>query len=304
MKDKPTNIGASVMARLLNRTHETGQDYQVILGSYCTERFLYRLGASASRDRFVLKGATLLRLLSDQPYRATRDLDLLRRGDGSFDTIREDIENICVVEVEPDGVSFDARAMRLDAMRSDEEYVGTRVALPARCGTARLLLQVDLGLGDDVWPTPRLRTYPALLDMAKPLILTYPMEAVIAEKLEAMIVLGDRNSRIKDYFDLHYLASHFELDRATLAESIQRTFARRRTPIPAGEPMGLTLDYWRNPLRPTQVRAFARRALLSVSDDPGGELLPVLRAFLLPLVKDVRRGTPQPGTWPPGGPWS
>lgn len=304
MKDKPTNVAASVMARLLNRTHQTGEDYQVILGSYCTERFLYRLGVSASRDRFVLKGATLLRLLSEQPYRATRDLDLLRRGDGSFDAIREDIENICAIEVEPDGVSFHASAMKLEAMRSDEEYVGTRVALPATCGTARLFLQVDLGLGDDVWPTPRLRTYPVLLDMSSPAILAYPMEAVIAEKLEAMIVLGDRNSRIKDYFDLHYLASHFEFDRATLAESIQRTFARRTTPIPAGEPMGLTTDYWRNPLRPTQVRAFARRAVLSVGDDPGGELLPVLRTFLLPLVEDLRVGTRSSGRWTPGGPWT
>jgi hypothetical protein len=113
------------------------------------------------------------------------------------------------------------------------------------------------------------------------------MEAVIAEKLEAVIVLGDRNSRIKDYFDLHYLASHFEFDRATLAESIRRTFARRGTSVPAGEPMGLTREYWRNPLRPTQVRAFARRAVLSVGDDPGGELLPVLRPFLLPLLEDL-----------------
>lgn len=304
MKDKPTNIAASVMARLLNRTHETGEDYQVILGSYCTERFLYRLGVSASRDRFVLKGATLLRLLSEQPYRATRDLDLLRRGDGSFDAIRQDIESICAVAVEPDGVSFHASEMKLEAMRSDDEYVGTRVALPARCGTARLILQVDLGLGDDVWPTPRLHTYPVLLEMSSPSIFAYPMEAVIAEKLEAMIVLGDRNSRIKDYFDLHYLASNFEFDRATLAESIRRTFARRSTPTPAGEPMGLTAEYWKNPLRPTQVRAFARRAVLSVGDDPGGELLPVLRAFLLPLVEDTRRGIAQPGTWPPGGPWS
>lgn len=304
MRDRPTNIAASVMARLLNRTRQTGEDYQVILGSYCTERFLYRLGVSASRDRFVLKGATLLRLLSEQPYRATRDLDLLRRGDGSFDAIREDIEEICAVEVEADGVTFHAGAMRLEAMRSDEEHVGTRVALPVRCGAARLLMQVDLGMGDDVWPAPKLCSYPVLLEMSSPAILAYPMEAVIAEKLEAMIVLGDRNSRIKDYFDLHYLASHFEFDRATLAESIQRTFARRSTLIPAGEPMGLTPDYWRNPLRPTQVRAFARRAVLSVGDDPGVELLPVLRTFLLPLVEDVRRGTPQPGTWPPGGPWT
>ena len=63
-------------------------------------------------------------------------------------------------------------------------------------------------------------------------MLAYPPEAVVAEKLEAMIVLGDRNSRIKDFFDLHYLASRFEFDRATLAEAVRQTFVRRHTPIP------------------------------------------------------------------------
>ncbi len=88
------NLAASVAARLLNRAKETGDDYQTLLTSYCLERFLYRLAVSDRRDRFVLKGAMLLRLWSDRPYRATRDLDLLRRGDGGFEAIREDLRAI------------------------------------------------------------------------------------------------------------------------------------------------------------------------------------------------------------------
>jgi hypothetical protein len=83
---------------------------------------------------------------------------------------------------------------------------------------------------------------------------------VVAEKLEAMVLLGDRNSRTKDFFDLHYLACQFEFDRATLTETVGRTFAQRRTPIPIDEPIGLTNTYWQNPSRPAQMRAFARRA--------------------------------------------
>ncbi len=82
-----SNLAASVCARLLNRAKQRGDDYQTLFTSYCFERFLYRLGESDLRDRFVLKGAMLLRLWSDQPYRATRDLDLLRRGDGSLSAI-------------------------------------------------------------------------------------------------------------------------------------------------------------------------------------------------------------------------
>ena len=245
----------------------------------------------------------LLRVWSDQPYRATRDLDLLRMGDGSFEAVRRDMQTICAAQVEPDAVAFGADAIRIEAIRPEDEYAGTRAILPARCGTARLTLQIDMGLADSVWPAPRLCAYPALLDFPPPEVLAYPREAVVAEKFEAMVVLGDRNSRIKDFFDLHHLASRFEFDRGTLGEAVRRTFARRRTPIPAEEPIGLTSAYWDNPSRPAQVRAFARRARLTVAGQPGDELASLLGAFLLPILDDLRRGDAREGTWSPGGPW-
>jgi hypothetical protein len=251
----------------------------------------------------VLKGAMLLRVWSEQPYRATRDLDLLRKGDGSFEAIRADIRTICMVPVAPDAVTFDADAIQIEAIRAEDEYAGTRATLPARCGKARLSLQIDMGLGDSVWPAPRSCTYPPLLDFPPPEVLVYPREAVVAEKLEALVVLGDRNSRIKDFFDLHHLASRFEFDRGTLAEAVRRTFARRRTPIPVEPPIGLTPAYWENPSRPAQVRAFALRGGLAVDGDPAPDLAPLLGAFLLPVLEDVQRDTRHEGTWPMGGPW-
>ena len=298
-----SNLAASVAARLLNRAKQTGDVYQTLLTSFCFERFLYRLGKSEVRERFVLKGAMLLRLWSDQPYRATRDLDLLRKGDGSFEAIRADLRTICAVPVQPDAVSFDADAVEVESIRAEDEYAGTRATLPARCGTARLSLQIDMGLGDSVWPAPRPCAYPALLDFPPPEVLAYPREAVVAEKLEALVVLGDRNSRIKDFVDLHHLASRFEFDRETLAEAVRRTFARRNTPIPVEPPIGLTPAYWDNPSRPAQVRAFARRAGIAVEGDPAPDLAPLLGAFLLPVLEDVQGGTRREGTWPPGGPW-
>lgn len=134
-------------------------------------------------------------------------------------------------------------------------------------------------------------------------MLAYPPEAVVAEKLEAMVVLGDRNSRIKDFFDLHHLASRFEFDRATLSEAVRRTFERRHTPIPAETPIGLTPAYWDNPSRPAQVRAFARRAGLAIPEKPEAEFLRMLRAFLSPVLEDLRAEGRGVGTWPPGGPW-
>jgi hypothetical protein len=194
----------------------------------------------------------LLRVWSDQPYRATRDLDLLRRGDASFDAILSDVRSACETPVEPDGVVFDPAAARIEAIREEDEYAGARTILPARCDTARLMLQIDMGVGDSIWPAPTACAYPTLLDFPAPRVLAYPREVVVAEKFEAMVVLGNRNSRIKDFFDLQYLAGHFEFDRATLTEAIRRTFARRRTPIPIDEPVALTRAYWQDPSRPAQ----------------------------------------------------
>jgi hypothetical protein len=303
MTSGKSNLSASIAARLLNQAKQTGDDYQTLLTNFCFERFLYRLGKSEVRERFVLKGAMLLRIWSDQPYRATRDLDLLRRGDTSFEAIRTDIRTICAVPVEPDAVVFDPDTIPIEAIRAEDEYAGMRAMLPVRCGTARLNLQIDMGIGDAVWPAPGPCEYPALLDFPPPTIIVYSREAVVAEKLEALVVLGDRNSRIKDFFDLHYLATHFEFDGATLVEAVRRTFERRTTPIPQEVPIGLSPAFWANPTRPTQVRAFVRRAGLALPDDPGAAFAGLIQAFLLPVLDALRDSERLPGTWVPGGPW-
>lgn len=299
-----TNLAASVAARLLNRARQTGDDYQILLTSYCLERFLYRLAVSDRRERFVLKGAMLLRLWSDRPYRATLDLDLLRRGDGGFDSVREDLRAIVATPVPADAVQFDGGGIRIEAIRAEDEYAGTRVTLPASCGRARLMLQVDMGVADAVWPAPQTCVFPTLLDFPAPELLVYPREAVVAEKFEAMVVLGDRNGRIKDFFDLHHLATRFEFDRATVVEAVRRTFQRRRTPIPENQPIALTRDYWDNPSRPAQVRAFARRSRIEVPEAFADECARLLDTFLSPVLDDLRNRRALAGTWPPGGPWS
>lgn len=83
MRSSDWSRAESIRQRLRNRLRERGEDVQSGLQRYAVERFLYRLGHSAHRERFVLKGALLLRLWSDRPYRVMRDLDQLRRGDGS-----------------------------------------------------------------------------------------------------------------------------------------------------------------------------------------------------------------------------
>jgi hypothetical protein len=285
------------------RSKKTGDDYQTLLTAYVCERFLFRLAVSPVRNAFVLKGAMLLRVWSDHPYRMTRDLDLLRRGDATAEAIRRDIESICRMPVDADGLDLDTTSMQLEPIRAEDEYVGTRVTMRVYCGKARIALQVDIGVGDTVYPPPRLQHYTTLLDMPEPEVFAYSPESVIAEKLEATVILGERNGRIKDFFDLRYLAQNFTFDRQILAEAIRSTFARRNTPIPPDDPIALTNIYWDNPMRPAQVRAFARRSGLEADSENGKEILGVIRPFLVPLLDDLRRGVAIAGTWSAGGPW-
>ena len=115
------NVAASVRARLKNLAKSRGEQVQFVLTRYGIERLLYRLSKSPHADQFVLKGAMLLRLWSDQPYRATRDLDMPRTGDGSFAAILRDIETICATPAEPDAVEFDAGTVRIEAIRAGSQ---------------------------------------------------------------------------------------------------------------------------------------------------------------------------------------
>ncbi len=282
-RKSPANLAESVRQRLLNLARRQGEDFQITLNNYFLERFLYRLSRSKVHDRFVLKGALLLRLWAEQPYRATLDLDLLRRGGSDREAVAADIRAICVTAVEPDGVEFDARDLTLEPIREDQEYAGLRSGFTAKLGTARSRLQVEIGVGDAVWPAPREQAYPVMLEFPAPHVLTYSREAVVAEKFEAMVVLGARNSRIKDFFDIHYLATHFPFEGAGLAEAIRRTFERRKTLLPEEVPVGLTDEYWKQAGRDVQMRAFMRRArIIEAASQKVSGIGPMLRKFLLP----------------------
>jgi hypothetical protein len=298
------NLAASVQQRLLNRAREAGEDFQLTLINFLLERFLYRLGRSPVRSRFVLKGALLLRVWADIPYRATLDVDLMRRAGGpDGDAIAADIRAICATPAPEDAVEFDTGDLTIDEIRAEDEYAGMRVRFTGRLGKARTRLQVDIGTADATWPEPETTSYPVLLDHPAPEVLAYHPSTVIAEKLEALVVLGLTNSRIKDYFDLHYLAASFAFDGPTLTRAIGTTFERRRTPIPDTTPVGLTNAYWDHQGRDAHLRAFARRARIAADLPKARSLLPLMRGFLLPPLEAARRGEPFDMAWKPGGPW-
>jgi predicted nucleotidyltransferase component of viral defense system len=223
----------SIRQRLRNLMRERGEDAQFGLQRYAIERFLYRLGVSAHRDRFILKGAALFALWGGAAYRATRDVDFTGYGSSDEAEVLAAFREICEIPSPSDELILDGTTLTAEPIRDESEYPGFRVKLEARLGDSRIPVQIDLGFGNAIQPPPQIVTYPTLLDDPAPRIQAYPLEAVVAEKFHAMVLLGDRNSRFKDFYDLHVLARQFPFEGEPLAKSIAATFAQRRTEITA-----------------------------------------------------------------------
>lgn len=298
-----TNIAASVKARLLQRAHEDGEDFNSLLVRYVLERLLYRLGASEHANEFVLKGALLFVAWSARPHRATKDLDLL--GSGSPDPARLAgiFREVCQVAGVDDGVAFLADTVRAEPIREDAVYDGIRLRFSAQLGTAKIPVQVDVGFGDATTPEPQPLVLPVLLDFPPPRLRAYARESTIAEKLHAMVELGLGNSRMKDYYDLWFLSNEYPFDGNVLANAVRATFDRRQTALPHAEPVGLSDDFALDAVKVAQWAAFLRRARLRKEAPPLGPLVASLRAFLMPVVNAAADPSAFETEWRPGGPW-
>ena len=149
------NVSASVRQRLLNRAHHDGRPFNELLQYYAMERFLYRLSRSAHTDRFILKGALMLKVWRSPQFRPTMDIDMLGRTSREEALILSQIRDIMMVDVGIDGLSFAPNSLRTERITDDAEYEGIRARFLGSLGTARISMQIDIGFGDIVHPDPR-----------------------------------------------------------------------------------------------------------------------------------------------------
>jgi hypothetical protein len=163
---------------------------------------------------------------------------------------------------------------------------------------------VDVGFGDAITPRARIIEYPALLDFPAPRIRACPRETVVAEKLQAMVVLGIANSRMKDFYDLWVLARQFAFDGATLTRAVRATFNRRKTGMPRETPLALTEEFGRDTAKSVQWKAFLRKNSLERGVPELLDLLSHLREFLLPPLRAASGTASVPASWSAGGPWA
>ena len=291
------NLSASILARLLTLAKQRGDDYNLLLNRYGMERLLARVSTSPHADRFLLKGALLFALWYDTPHRPTRDADLLGFGPDDEENLIATFRDIAAMEL-VDGIVFDPDSVKADAIREDNTYGGTRITLVARIGSARCALQIDVGFGDAVTPGPQTVAYPTLLgDFPAPTLRVYPVYTVIAEKYQAMVMLGQANSRMKDFFDLAVIARRTELDGATLAAAIAATFARRQTALPIERPLALTKQFSADTAKLRQWQAFLNKNRIEAASL--GDTVALLDDLLWPPTEVAAAGSQATATWRP-----
>jgi hypothetical protein len=283
----------------LNEAHKSGRQFNDLLQYYALERFLYRLSVSPYAERFVLKGALLLRAWRAPVTRPTLDIDLLGKMPNQVDDVAAVMRDVCRQNVAPDGLVFDPDSLRGAPIAEDAVYEGVRVNFQGHLGNGRLAMQIDVGFGDIVTPAPVSVDLPTLLDLPAPRLNGYPRETTIAEKIQILAKLGLLTSRMKDIYDLWLLSSHFDFDGATVADAIRHTFAHRQT-IPSPAAAAFTPAFAQDQAKQRQWTAFARKL-------PGAPAFAVAHEqvvrFVVPLLGGLAGETPLPARWNAPGPW-
>lgn len=297
-----TNLAASIHQRLLNKARAMNRPFADILQRYAIERFIYRLSRSPHADRFILKGGLMLQVWGGGDTRATKDIDFLGKTSSDPDSLVAIVREVCGTPVEPDGMDYDAKTIMAQRITEDAEYQGIRVVFTGQLGKAKIRMQVDVGFGDVIVPAAGRVTLPTLLDLPAPELNGYSMESSIAEKFQAMVMLGAINSRMKDFYDIWMLSQTYDFDGARLAKAISTTFRNRDTDITVApavfDPSFATTEKQR------QWQAFKSKSDLRGTPGPFEDVLLAIRSFLGPVMLALTAGEQFRKRWLAAGPWT
>ena len=271
------DIAASVLTRLKNKAQASGRSYQLCLQLFCQEEFLRRLEKSKYAENFVLKGGLFIYSLTEFDSRVTVDVDfLLRQMPNTPEQLRAVLEEIIAAPTENRFVTFEITDVAPIAVA--KKYAGIGASLVAHIKNTRTPLSIDFGVGDVIVPKQEKRKIPTQLDdFASPTVNTYSLETTIAEKLDAILDLMEFSSRMKDYYDIYYLANKFDFDGATLTKALKKTFENRGHSFTV-EQFEQVMGFDRDGAMQKKWKAFVRKIDAKTYDY--GTVLKTIKAFL------------------------
>jgi len=221
------DIAASVLMRLKNKALTSGRSYQLCLQLFCQEEFLRRVEASKYAENLILKGGLFIYSLTDFDSRVTMDVDfLLKKIPNTPEQLKTVLEEIIASDTGNDFITFEVKSVAPIAVA--KKYTGIGASMVASIKNTRTPFGIDFGVGDVIVPKQEKRKIPTQLDdFTPPTVNTYSIETTIAEKLDAILILMEFSSRMKDYYDIYYLANKFDFDGNTLSTALRKTFKNR-----------------------------------------------------------------------------
>jgi len=225
-----TDKAASVLAKLKNKAKISGISYQQCLQLFMQEEFLRKLSKSGYEDNLILKGGLFIYTLTNFESRATIDVDFLLRGfSNTIEDVKSMIGKIIETSTGNDFVSMTAKGF--EEISPQRKYHGISTQIIGQIKNVRVPFNVDIGVGDIIVPKAEERKINTQLpDFEKPVIKTYSLESTIAEKFDAILQRFELTGRMKDFYDIYYLARTFDFEGAKLRAAIFETLKKRETP--------------------------------------------------------------------------
>lgn len=271
------DIAASVLARLKNKSDESGRSYQLCLQLFCQEEFLRRLEKSKYSENLVLKGGLFIYSLTDFDSRVTVDVDfLLRQMPNTPEQLKTVLEEIIATPTGNDFITFEITDIAPIAVA--KKYSGIGASITARIKNTKTPFSIDFGVGDVIVPKQEKRKIPTQLsDFDAPMVNTYSLETTIAEKIDAILSLMEFSSRMKDYYDIYYLANKFDFDGEILTEALKKTFSNRGHSFTV-EQFEQVIGFAENTSMQKKWKAFARKIDTKTADY--STVLKTISAFL------------------------
>lgn len=272
------DIAASVLTRLKNKAQASGRSYQLCLQLFCQEEFLRRLEKSKYAENFVLKGGLFIYSLTEFDSRVTVDVDfLLRQMPNTPEQLRAVLEEIITAPTENEFVTFEITDVAPIAVT--KKYAGIGASLVAHIKNTRTPFSIDFGVGDVIVPKQEKRKIPTQLDdFTSPTVNTYSLETTIAEKLDAILDLMEFSSRMKDYYDIYYLANKFDFDGKVLTEALKKTFENRGHAFTI-EQFEQVMAFAENDAMQKKWKAFCRK--IDTKTDDFNTVLKTIKEFLI-----------------------
>ena len=224
------DAGASILAKLKKKANEAGISYQQCLQLFVQEEFLRKLSKSKYVENLILKGGMFIYTLSNFESRATIDIDfLLRHQTNALTDVRHMIEEIIVVPTGNDYINMVAKGF--EEISPQRKYKGISAQIIGSIKNVRVPLNIDIGVDDIIVPIAEIRKINTQLpDFEAPEISTYSLESTISEKLDAILQRYELTGRMKDFYDIYYLARTYDFEGMILKNAIFETLRRRATP--------------------------------------------------------------------------